>query len=117
LYHNKEDLLKNLDEWHSTIPITLKINESFWEDIKWIEKWSKDFVFINHLLCHFKGKISAFLDQSDQILKEWGTIFIVDYWNELFELQEYFKRNGTYKSVWWTFCWSLKKWEYKNFIN
>ncbi len=38
--------------------------------------------------------------------------------NKINNLQEYFKSNKTYKTIkdsrrYWAFCWSIKKWEYK----
>lgn len=112
-YENRKRLIQNLEKWKNTIPMTMIINPSYWEDIQWIELWTKDYVFINHVLNSFSHKIKKILEQADKILKNDWKIFITDYWNELQNLQEYFQNNWTLKRLWWTFCWYFKKWEYK----
>lgn len=114
LYQNKQKILENLLNRKNQRPNNLKINWSFWEDIKWIEYWSKDYIFINHLLYKFQKKIIKFLQQADNLLKDDWKIYIIDYVWEIDFLEKYFKQNWTYKSIWWEFWWALKKWEYLN---
>ena len=115
LLHNKLLLMKNLEDRHHEKPNNLILNPSNWEDIHGIDESSKDYVLINHLLHYFPDKINIFLQQADKILKDWWNIFIVEYIDELPELQEFFMKNWTYNVIWWTFCGSLKKWEFKDF--
>ncbi len=104
---------------YNKLPMTLTLNPSSWEDIKWIESDSQDYIFINNVLFHCPEKINNFLSEADKILKPWGTIFIIDYKDDLKDLQKYFINNGTHKTIndnsrrYWAFCWSIKKWEYK----
>lgn len=114
LFNNKPILIQWLEEWNSDIPNHIKLNPSYWENIEGIEHGSKDIIFINHILHCFPNKLKVFLEQADKILKEDGKIYIVDYYDYIDNLQNYFKKNWTYKSIWWTFCGSLKKWEYEN---
>lgn len=128
IFEKRDHIRVNLWFWHSAfwlddenfkLPNTLKLNPSYWENIQWIEPNSQDFIFINHLLYSFPYKLNKFLSQADKILKPWWTIFIVDYNNSLPQLQEYFKKNWTYKSEkdwweYWTFCGKLKKGEWKD---
>jgi len=115
LFKNKEILLRNLNRWKAEKPDTLIFNPSSWQEIRDIPESSKDYVFINHTLSYFPNEIDRFLEQADKILKDWWTIFIVDYVDKLSELQDFFRKNWTYNILWWTFCGSLKKWEFKNF--
>lgn len=113
LFSNKPILIQWLEERNSKIPGNIKLNPSYWENIEGIETGSKDIIFINHILHCFPNKLKQFLEQADKILSENGKIYIVDYYDYLENLQNYFKTNWTYKIDWWTICWSLKKWEYK----
>ena len=114
LLKNKLLIKQNMERWKEKKSNNLKLNPSSWENIKGIESNSKDFVFINHILNYLPDKISTFLKQADKILKDWWTIFIVDYTDEVPNLQKFFKKHWTYNILWWTFCGSLKKWEFKN---
>lgn len=113
LFNNKVYLIQNLEDRSKELPQNITLNPSYWENIQNIEVDSKDIIFINHILHCFPNKIKQFLEQADKILSENGKIYIVDYYNYLENLQNYFKTNWTYKIDWWTICWSLKKWEYK----
>lgn len=115
LYKNKSILKDNLLERKKDLPENLILNPSRWDDIHNISEWSKDYIFINHVLNYFPDEINIFLEQADKILKDWWTIYIVDYVDKLSELQDFFRKNWTYNILWWTFCGSLKKWEFKNF--
>ena len=115
LFKNKEILLKNLSKWENERPENLVLNSSYWQEIHDIPESSKDYVFINHTLSYFPNEINKFLEQADKILKNWWSIFIVDYCDTLPELQDFFRKNWTYNILWWTFCGSLKKWEFKDF--
>lgn len=115
-----EHLIKFYNKYiNNDLPHTLKLNSSSWEDIKWIESNSQDYIFINNVLFHCPEKINNFLSEADKILKPWGTIFIIDYKDYLEDIQKYFKDNKTYNAIdknsrrFWAFCWSIKKWEYK----
>ena len=109
LFDKRDHIRVNLWFWHN----------AFWLDDENYRHRTAMFPCRNHLLYSFPYKLDKFLSQADKILKPWWTIFIVDYNNSLFELQEYFKKNWTYKSEkdwweYWTFCVKLKKGEYKD---
>lgn len=115
LLHNKLLLKQNLEKRNNNEkPNKLTLNPSSGENIEGIEPNSKDFVFINHILNYFPDKIDIFLGQANKILKDWWTIFIVDYADWLLELQKFFREIWTYNVLWWTFCGSIKKWEIVN---
>ena len=113
LFNNKVYLIQNLEDRSKELPQNITLNPSYWENIQNIETDSKDIIFINHILHCFPNKLKQFLEQADKILKDDWKIYIVDYYDYIENLQNYFKINWSYKLDWWTFCWSLKKWEYK----
>lgn len=121
---NKIKIILNLEKWNSMLNSCnekqnfgkLKLNSSYWENIKWVEKWTKDYVFINHILYKFNEdpeKIEKFLEQADKILRDDWKIFIVDYMWDLPEFEKYFQKKWTYKKFSWEICGFLSKWEYK----
>ncbi len=112
-------LLKHLRNWkENQIKYWLILNSSSWDDIKWIDKNSQDFVVIAHTLSHIYNKsdwdIIKFLSEASKILKSEWKLYVIDYLWDIPDLEKILKNTKLkeyYKENRWSFaCCFDKKW-------
>lgn len=80
---NRKQNKEVLEKYQQWIYSWVKINWSYWDNIKEIESDSQDVVFINHLLHKLdEQEVINILKEANRILKEDWKIIIIEYPNE-----------------------------------
>jgi hypothetical protein len=98
------------DEWYMLWKNKVNINNSFWDNIEWIDWNSVDIIFINHVITKATVNPIKILQQADKLLCNNWTIYIME--NDIIntpDLQLFTNFELEIKHVWNKSIFILKK--------